>query len=83
MSKQPQSTAKKLYDDALARKLRAAIAASDYNIKTLTEAAKIPTNTLYNILLYHHAPSCFYVAKICSVLKIDANELLGVKAVDR
>ena len=81
--KQSDSTAKKLYDDALTRKLRMVISASDYTIASLADAAKIPRSTLYNIVRYKHAPSCFYISKICRVLNRDTNELLGVRRVDR
>ena len=82
MPKKPDSTAKKLYNDAIARKLRAALAVSDYNMMTLSKAANIPYATIYNVLNYRHAPSAFTIARMCVALNLDANELLGVKAVD-
>lgn len=82
-AKQPKSSARKLYDDTLCRKLRMALAATDMNMKELSKAAAIPYGTVYNILNRKCAPSAFALSKICCVLGIDANELLGVRRVRR
>jgi len=76
--KQPESTAKKLYDDAVRKKLRMAIAASDMTVKELSRLSGIPYNTLHNILSKKHAASMFCASKLCRVLNIDANFLMGV-----
>ena len=81
--KQPGSKAKKLYDKAVNKKIRMALVASGMTIKQMCELSKIPEASMYHILSGKHAISMYYASKVCTVLGIDANYLLGVKGEKR
>jgi transcriptional regulator with XRE-family HTH domain len=80
--KQPDSTAKKLYDDSVCKKIRIALAASNMTVKQLSQLSGIPYSTLSNVLRGKHAISMFHAARICSVMRIEPGFLMGVKKVD-
>lgn len=77
--RQPTSTAKRIYDDVVCKKLNIAMIENDITMRELSRVTKIPYNTVYNILAGRYAVSLYNLAKICTVLHLDANKLLGIR----
>jgi len=64
---------------ALAGKLSEAMGERGMLASEVADAAGIPRSTLYNVMRGKCVPSALVTAKLCVVLGLDANRLLGVR----
>lgn len=67
------------FDRIVVNKIRVEIARREINITKLAEAVGVSRNTLYMNLEHKTSPSLYTIAKICKVLDLDANKLLGIR----
>ena len=67
------------FDRAVTRRLRMVLASREISVTELANAIGVSRNTLYMNLEHKTSPSLYTVAKICAVLELDANKLLGIR----
>lgn len=67
------------YNAALGRKLRKAAGLRGVSHRALAAETGIPERTLRDILSGSHSATAFNIARLCSVLDLDANAVLGVR----
>lgn len=74
------SETSKQYTRTLSRRLRAEISKRGWTYRDCARALGIHENTTYRWLETKNptAPSLFMLAKLCRLLNIDANKLLGI-----
>ena len=64
---------------SFAKRLRVAMAARNIRIGKLAEETGVSARCMYSYYEGRSLPGAWAVARICAVLGIDANELLGVR----
>lgn len=67
------------FDRMVMVKIRKEIAGREISVTKLAKAINLSRNALYMNLEHKTSPSLFTVAKICKVLDLDANKLLGIR----
>ena len=67
------------FDRMVMVKVRKELAGREIPISELASAIGLSRNALYMNLEHKTSPSLFTVAKICKVLDLDANKLLGIR----
>ena len=67
------------FDRMVMVKIRKEITGREINVTQLAKEIGFSRNALYQNLEHKTSPSLFTVAKICKVLDLDANKLLGIR----
>lgn len=78
-SKRSMSDAERAYTQAFGRRLRKAIYDSGMTYVQLDRLTGISEGTIRDAVHGRHAMKLWNVARICAVLGIDANDLMGVR----
>lgn len=71
------------YKRQFATRLRVAMAAADVNGSELARRAGLHNTLVYNYVHAKTLPVADALARMCVVLKVDANDLLGIRRTDR
>ena len=67
------------FDRMVTVKIRKELAVREVSITELAKAIDLSRDALYQNLEHKTSPSLYTVAKICKVLGLDANKLLGIR----